>query len=154
PVPERIRELARQMAERSRLGELARGLKTLANKFEDPKLSRPELQASIQQMQKKIEEQKKNEPGKEERDLLGQASSTLKGLDQQSGDGQEQRKDQEKGGGGSIQSNLPQEGQGESKQSPGNGGDNKGELNAQLNKEMQQGKSAQGDTRGQANEKN
>ena len=154
PIPERIRELARQMAERPRLSELARGLKTLANKFEDPKVSRPEQQTSVQEMQKKIAEQQKKEPGKDERDVLGQASSTLKSLDQQTGDGQEQRKDQEKGGGGSIQSNLPQEGKGESKQSQGNGGDNKGERDAQLNKDMQQGQSAQGDPREQASERN
>jgi hypothetical protein len=157
PAPERIRELARKMAERPRLSELARGLHTLANKFEDPKVSQAEQQALVQELRKKIEEQQKKESGKDERDLLGQASSTLKGLDQQSGNGQDQRKDQEKGG-GSIQSNLPQEGQGEAKQSQGNGGDNKGELKAQLNKEMQQGESAQGDAkgdaRGQSSEKN
>jgi hypothetical protein len=153
PVHERIQRLARQMAQRPRLAELARGLQTLVNKLEDPKVSLQEQQAVVQEMQKKVDEQQKKEQQKEERDLLGQASSALKGLDQQSGAGQDQPKDQNKAG-GNIQSNLPQEGQGEGKQSQGAGGDNKGELNAQLDKGMQQGKSAQGETKGQTGERN
>ena len=153
PVPahERIRELAQTMAQRPRLAELARELRTLATKLEDPRASRQEKQALVEQTQKKIEEQQKKEQEKDARDLLGQASSALKGLDQQSGSGQDPEKDQDKGGGG-IQSNLPQEGQGEGKQSQGSGGDNKADTNAQLSKEMQQGKSAQGDPKEQSNE--
>jgi hypothetical protein len=150
PIPERIRELAEKMAQRQRLAELARDLQTLAAKLEDPKVSQRERQALVAGTQKKVEEQQKKEQQKDDHDLLGQTASTLKSLDQQSGSGQDQ-KDQDKGGGG-IQSNLPQDGQGEAKQSQGSSGDNKSELNAQLRKEMQQGKSAQGDPKDQSNE--
>jgi hypothetical protein len=153
PAHEHLRELAGQMAQRPRLAELGRALQTLANKLEDPKVSQQEQQALVQETRKKVDEQQKKEQQKQEQDLLGQASSTLKSLDRQSGNGQDQSKNEDKAG-GSIQSNLPQEGKGESKQSQGSGGDSKGELNAQLNKEMQQGESAQGDANGQASDKN
>ena len=151
-VPERIRDLAREMLQHPRLSAVARGLETLVSKLEDPKASKSEQQTVVQDMEKKIEDQRKQESQKEERDLLGQAASTLKGLDKQSGGGSDQQKDQDKGGG--IQSNLPQQGQGESKQSQGSGGDSKGEINAQMSKEMQQGKTAQGDAKGEASDKN
>jgi hypothetical protein len=153
PTHERLRELAEKMAQRPRLSELARGLQTLATKIEDPKSAAQEKQALIQQMQKKVEEQQKRPEQKENQDLLGQASSTLQGLEQQSGGGQNQEKDQDKGGGG-IQSNLPQEGQGEGKQSQGSGGDSKNDQKAQLSKEMEQGKSAQGAPQDQGKENN
>lgn len=147
PVPagERLRELAEKMAQRPRLSELGRRLQALATKVEDPKASPQEKRAAIEETQKKIEEQQKKEQQKDDQDLLGQASSALQGLEQQSGNGEDQQKDQDKSAGGSIQSNLPQEGQGESQQSQGNGGDSKGDLqDAQLSKTMDQGKSAQG----------
>jgi hypothetical protein len=152
-VPQQLRELADKMAQRPRLSEVARGLQTLATKLEDAKVSQQEKQALVQEMQKQVKEQQKKEEQKDNRDLLGQAASTLQGLEQQSGNGQDQKKDQD-GGAGGIQSNLPQEGQGEGKPSPGSGGDRKGDLNAQLNKEMQQGKAAQGDPKEQGKEKN
>ena len=153
PAHGRIRDLAEKMAQRSQLSELARGLQALAAKLENPKVSRPEQQKLILELQKQVEEQRNREDQKDNHDLLGQAASTLQGVEQQSGDGQNQQKDQDKGGGG-IQSNLPQEGKGEGKQSQGNGGDSKGDLHAQLSKEMQQGKSAQGDPKEQGREKN
>jgi hypothetical protein len=152
PAPQRLRELAVKMAERPRLLEIARSFQTLAAKLEDPKAAREEKQALIEETQKKVGEQQKKEEQKDDRDLLGQAASTLKNLEQQSGAGQEQ-KNQEKGGGG-VQSNLPQEGQGEGKPSPGGGGEQKGEMSAQLSKDMQQGKTAQGDPKEQSGEKN
>ena len=153
PTHERLRQLAEKMAQRPRLSELARGLQTLATKIEDPKSAAPEKQALIQQMQEKVEEQQKRPEQKDNQDLLGEASSTLQGLEQQSGGGQNQQKDQDKGGGG-IQSNLPQEGQGEGKQSQGSGGDSKNDQKAQLSKEMEQGKSAQGAPQDQGKENN
>ena len=155
PAPQRLRELAKQMAQRPRLSELGQGLQTLAMKLEDPKASPQEQRAGIQETQKKIEEQQKKEQQKDDQDLLGQASSTLQRLEQQSGNGQDQQKDQDRGGGGSIQSNLPQEGQGENKQSQGNGGDSKSDLkDARLSKNMEQGKSAQGAPQDQNKENN
>ena len=153
PRQQRLRELAEKMAERPRLKEIARRLQTLAVKLEDPKVARDGKQALIEETQKKVGEQQKKEEQKDDRDLLGQAASTLKSLEQQTGAGQEQEKNQEKGSGG-VQSNLPQEGQGEGKSSPGGGSEQKGEMSAQLSKDMQQGKTAQGDPREQSNEKN
>jgi hypothetical protein len=154
PVPahEQLRQLAEQMAQRPRLSELARGLQTLAAKLADPKLTAQEKQALIQEMQKKVEEQEKNTQQKDNQDLLAQASGTLQGLEQQSGGGQNQQKDQNQGGG--IKSNLPQEGQGKGKQNQGSGGDSKSDLNAQLSKDMEQGKAAQGDPQDQGKENN
>ena len=148
PASEQVRELAEKMTQRPRLAYLAPDLRALAAKLEDPKVSPQEKQIRIEETQKEVEERQKKEQQKDDRDLLGQASSMLKGLDQQSGSGQDHQKDQDQGSGG-IQSNLPQEGQGEGKQSQGNGGDNQGELNAQLSKEMKQGNSVQGDSKEQ-----
>ena len=153
PAHQRLRELAEKMAERPRLLEIARNLQMLAAKLEDPKVAREEKQALIEETQKKVAEQQKKEEQKDDRDLLGQAASTLKNLEQQSGAGQDQQENQEKGGAG-VQSNLPQEGQGEGKPSPGGGGEQKGEMSAQLSKDMQQGKTAQGDPKEQSGEKN
>jgi len=153
PAPQRLLELAGKMAVRPRLLEIARSLQKLAAKLEDPRVAREEKQALIKETQKKVGEQQKKEEQKDDRDLLGQAASTLKNLEQQSGAGQDQQKNQEKGGGG-IQSNMPQEGQGEGKPSPGGGGEQKGEMSAQLSKDMQQGKTAQGDPKEQSGEKN
>jgi len=153
PAHERLREVAKKMAVRPRLMEIARSLQSLAAKLEDPKVAREEKQALIEETQKKVGEQQKKEEQKDDRDLLGQAASTLKNLEQQSGAGQDQQKNQEKGGGG-VQNSLPQEGQGEGKPSPGGGGEQKGEMNAQLSKDMQQGKTAQGDPKEQSGEKN
>lgn len=153
PAHQRLRELAEKMAGRPRLIEIARNLQALAAKLEDPKVAREEKRALIEETQKKVAEQQKKEEQKDDRDLLGQAASTLKNLEQQSGAGQDQQKNQDKGGGG-IQSNLPQEGQGEGKPSPGGGGEQKGEISAQLSKDMQQGKTAQGDPKEQSGEKN
>jgi hypothetical protein len=102
-------------------------------------------------MQKQIERQRSKEDQKENRDLLDQAASALGGVDQQPGDGQEQKKD-ERGGGG-IQSDIPEKGQGEAKPSPGSG-DGKGDVSAQLNKDMQDGKPASADPKGQSADKN
>jgi len=153
PAPQRLREVAEKMAARPRLLEITRSLQTLAAKLEDPRVAREERRALIEETQKKVGEQQKKEEQKDDRDLLGQAASTLKDLEQQSGAGQDRQKNNEKGGGG-MQSNLPQEGQGKGKPSPGGGGEQKGEMSAQLSKDMQQGKTAQGDPKEQSGEKN
>lgn len=149
---QRLRELAEKMAARPRLVEIARSLQTLAEKLEDRKTAREEKRALIDEAQKKVAEQQKREEQKDDRDLLGQAASTLNNAKQQSGGGQEEQKNQDKGGGG-VQSNLPQDGEGEGKPNPG-GGEQKGDMSAQLSKDMQQGKSAHGDPREKSNEKN
>ena len=152
---QQLRDLAEKMAQAPRLKELSEQLKALAAKLDDPKLKPEEKQAAVQELEKKIAEQQKQEPEKNNRDMLAQAANTLKGSEQQqSASGQDQQKDQQKGG-GNLQANLPQEsGQGEGKQSQGEGGESTGEKSAQLSKDMQQGKSAQGNPKEPGQDKN
>lgn len=148
---QRIRDLAEQMTHRPPLAEIARGLKTLADKLDNLQVASEEKQSLIDEMQEQIERQQDREQEQDNQNLLSDASSTLKSLEQETGGGsqQEQKKD-----GGGVQSNASQEGQGEGKTSQGGGGDSKGELSAQLNPEMKDGKSAQGDPKGKGREKN
>ncbi len=145
---EKVRELAEKMAQQPRLAALAYGLRTLATKLQQPKVSEQEKQILIRENLEQIEKQQKQEKEKENRDLLGEASSTLQSLER---DGS-QEKDSGQGGGG-VQSNLSQEGQGQSKQTQGSGGDGKGELSAQQSKDMHQGKTAQRDSKEQGKDK-
>jgi hypothetical protein len=153
-VSQRLIRLAEKMAQAPKLTELSRELKALAAKLDEPKIPPEEKQAALKELEKKVEEQQKKEHEKPQQDLLGQAKSELKNAEQeQTASGQEPQKDQQQGG-GSVQSNLPKDGQGESKQSQGSGGDEQGELNAQLSKDSQQGKSAQGNPKEPGSEKN
>jgi len=154
PVPEQLRELSQKMAAAPGLKNLAQELKALAAKLEDPKVPEQEKQAAVQEMEKKIEEQQKKEEQKENRDLLSQAANTLEGTEkQQSASGKDQQKDQQQGAGG-IQSNLPQRGEGESKQSQDGSGDSKQERDTQLGQDIQQGKLSQGNPKEPGQEKN
>ena len=148
PPYEKVSELAEKMAQQPRLAALAYGLRTLATKLQQPKVSEQEKQILIRENLEQIEKQQKQEKEKENRDLLGEASSTLQSLER---DGS-QEKDSGQGGGG-VQSNLSQEGQGQSKQTQGSGGDGKGELSAQQSKDMHQGKTAQRDSKEQGKDK-
>jgi hypothetical protein len=148
---QRIRDLAEQMTHRPPLAEIARGLKSLADKLDNLQVASEEKQSLIDEMQEQIERQQDREHDQDNQNLLSDASSTLKSLEQETGGGsqQEQKKD-----GDGVQSNASQEDQGEGKTSQGGGGDSKGELSAQLNPEMKDGKSAQGDPQGKGQEKN
>lgn len=153
-VQQKLRQIAAKMAQKDFLKPLAQELQALAAKLDDPKATPEEKQAATEAVEKKIEEQKKKEQEKENRDLLSQAANSLKGTEQQqSSSGDEQKKDQDKGGGG-IQSNLPQDGKGEGKQSDGGASDSKGEQNAQMSNDMKPGKSAQGNPKEKGDEKN
>ena len=147
---QRIRDLAEQMTHRPPLAEIARGLQSLADKLDDSQLASEEKQSLIDQMQEQIERQQDREQEQDNQNLLSDASSTLKSLEQETaGGGQEEQQIE----GGGVQSNAS-EGQGEGKASKGGGGDSKGELSAQLSPEMKDGKSAQGDPQGKGQEKN
>ena len=150
-LQQRIRDLAEQMTHRPPLAEIARGLQSLADKLDNLQVASEEKQSLIDKMQEQIERQQDREQEQNNQNLLSDASSTLKSLEQETGGGgqQEQKKD-----GGGVQSNASQEGQGEGKTNQGGGGDSKGELSAQLNPEMKDGKSAQGDPQGKGQEKN
>ncbi len=153
-LQDQLHELAQELSAKPELRTLAQELETLAAKVGDPKTTREEKQALAQQLEKKIEEQQKKEEQKDSRDLLGQAASALEGMEQQQvASGNEQQKDQQKGAGG-IQSNLPQQGQGESKQNQGGSGDSKSDSSAQLSPDLQQGKSGQGNPKEPGLEKN
>ncbi|MGH7784423.1 MAG: hypothetical protein ACREO5_11360, partial [Candidatus Binatia bacterium] len=138
----RLRELTEQMAQRPHLSELARRLRSLTIKLDDPAVSPQDKQALVQEMQQEVQEQQKEEQQKDNKDLLSDTSSTLKSLEQQSGGSEQQ--EQKKDGVGK----QTEEGQGEGKQSSGTGGESKGDLTAQANKDLQEGKSSQGDPQG------
>ncbi len=150
-VPARLREVAAKMERRPQMAALARTLQALASKLENPHTPALEKQIAVQETQRKIEQERNKQQAKDNRDLLNQAAGTLKGVEQQSGNGEQPQKNQANGGGG-LQSNLPQEGQGEGKSGSG-GGDTKGEFTAELSKDMEQGKTAQGDAKDQGSEK-
>jgi len=153
---ERLRDIAQKMAAKPHLRPIAKELEALATKLDDPKISPDEKRSLAQKIEQKIEEQSKKEEQKDDRNMLGDASSALSGVEkqQQLSSGQDQQKQQQKGGGG-IQSNVPQDGQGENKQSQGGSGESKGESSAQLGQEkMDQGKSAQPNPKEQGQDKN
>jgi hypothetical protein len=154
PVQQRLSGLAEKMVQKPRLNGLAEELRALATKLEDPKIHPEEKQTLVQEIEKKIEEQQKKEEQQENRDLLGEAASALKGIEkEQSASGQDQQKNQQKGGGG-IQSNLPQKGQGDSKQDQGGEGQSKSDSSMQPSKDMQSGNSTQGNPKEPGQEKN
>jgi hypothetical protein len=155
PIHQRLGGLAEKMSEKPGLNGLAKELKTLAAKLEDPKIDQKEKQALAQEIEKKIEEQQKKEAQQENRDLLGEAASALKGVEkeQSAASGQDQQKDQQKGGGG-IQSNMPQKGQGDSKQNQGGEGQSKSDSTTQPSKDMQSGNSTQANPKEPGQEKN
>lgn len=141
-VPGRLRELAKQMALKPELRALANELEAVAARLDDPQTSAEEKQALAQQIEQKIEQQQKNQEQKDNRDLLAQAARALSGQEQQQASSGQQQKEQQKGAGG-IQTNAPQDGQGENKQGQGGRGDGNGESSAQLSQGMDPGKSSQ-----------
>jgi hypothetical protein len=145
PAYEKLSELTEKMAQRPPLSALVDDLRILAMKLQDPNVAEQEKQTLIHKALEQVEKQQKKEKEKESRALLGEASGTLQGLDQQSA--RSQQKDAEKGDGG-AQSNPSQEGQGEGKQNQ-SGGDSKGELNAERSKDMQRGQGARGNSKEQ-----
>jgi hypothetical protein len=150
PAYDTLSEVAAKMAKSPPLSALAHELSTLAMKLQDPKLAEQEKQTLIHKVLEQVETQQRKEHEKESQALLGEASSALQGLEQQSAQGQQ--KNTEKGD-GSAQSTSSQQGQGEGKQSQG-GGDSKGELNTERSKDMQQEQKAQNTPQEQGKEKN
>jgi hypothetical protein len=136
PVEARLHQLADKMATKPQLKSLARQLEALAAKLEDPKASVQEKQQLAQEVEKQIEQQQKQEDTQENRNLLGEASGALEGMEQQVASAQS-RNEQQKGGGG-IQSNLPQKGEGESKESQ-SAGAGKNDSKTESNSDLQQG---------------
>ena len=135
-VETRLHQLAEKLATKPELKSLARQLEALAAKLEDPQASVEEKQQLAQQLEQQIEEQQKREETEENRNLLGQAAGALEGIEQQVASAQSPN-EQQKGGGG-IQSNLSQKGEGESKESQSVGTD-KGDSKTESKADLQQG---------------
>ena len=152
-VPERLRQLSKQMAANPDLRQLAEEFEAIAARLEDPKVPLEEKQELVQQLEQKIQEQQRRQEPKNDQDLLAQAASALSGDEQQQGGSGQQQKQQQKGAGG-IQTNAPQEDQGESKQSQGGSGDGKGESSAQSGEDMDAGNTAQVNPKEPGQEKN
>lgn len=146
PTQQRLLELAEQMVQRPSLAEVGRRLQALAAKLEDPQAPVQEKQSMIQDLQNRLSKQQ-NEP-QDSSDLLAAAGSTLKSLEQQLGGAQEEQQE----GGAGINSNVSQDGQGDSPQNAGGSGSSQGDVTAQLNQEMQVGKAGQGEAPGAAPE--
>jgi hypothetical protein len=151
-VPDRLRELAKQMASHPDLRALAKELEAVATRLDDPNLSAEEKRALVQQLEQKIQERQKRPEQKDNGDLLARASSALTGQDQQQGTSGQQQKEQQKGAGG-IQTNAPQEGRGENKQRQAGSGDGRGESSEQLNRGTDQGKSTTSNPKERGDEK-
>ncbi len=149
---ERLRAVAQELGRKPELRQLGAKLLALAARLDEPKMPREEKTAQAEELKKEVQEQQKKEEQKENRELLGEAASALEGVEQQQAGGQEQ-KDQQKGGGG-IDSNLKQEGKGQSEQSQSGSGESKGDSTAQLGTDMQQGKNSQGNPKEPGQEKN
>ncbi len=150
---ERVADVVQRMAAKPSLRALGQELKELAVKLDEPKAPPAEKQAAIEKMEQRIEEQQKKEQENESRNLLGEAASAISSLkkEQQAARGQGEQQ-QQKGGG--IQSNAPQDGEGENKQNQGSG-DGTGESSAKLGREeFDQGKSAKANPKEQGQEKN
>lgn len=135
-VETRLHQLAEKLAAKPELKSLASQLEALAAKLEDPNASVEEKQQLAQQLEQQIEEQQKREESEENRNLLGQAADALEGAEQRVASAQAPN-EQQKGGGG-IQSNLPQKGDGESKESQG-AGTGKGDSKTESKSDLQQG---------------
>src|SRR5215813_5875736 len=98
PAYDTLNEVAAKMAKRPPLSALAHELSTLAMKLQDPKLAEQEKQTLIHKVLEQVETQQRKEHEKESRALLGEASSALQGLEQQSAQGQKaQNTPQEQG---------------------------------------------------------
>jgi hypothetical protein len=149
PLYEKINELAEKMAQKPHLSAIAHDLQTLAAKLQQPGASVKEQQTLIHKNLEEVEKQQKREKEAESRTLLGEASSTLKGLEQQSAQGEQKGSEKNNG---MAQSNFSQEGKGQGRQGQGEG-DSKGDLNAERSKEMQRGQNAGGDPKEQGKEK-
>ncbi|HEX7231054.1 MAG TPA: hypothetical protein VF452_11730 [Candidatus Binatia bacterium] len=135
-VETRLHQLAEKLGAKPELKSLASQLEALAAKLADPKASVEEKQQLAQQLEQQIEEQQKREQSEENRNLLGQAAGALEGMEQQVASAQSSNQ-QQKGGGG-IQSNLPQQGDGESKESQGAGA-GKDDTKTESKSDLQQG---------------
>lgn len=133
PSVKELALLAQRSSQVPRLSELARGLEALAVRMQEQTLSREEKRSLIQDVLKRVENQlaAEQQRGEASNDLLSQAADLLRGLERGLKKGREQ-------GGGGLKTNLPEEREGEGKESAkGSGGKGQGEFNATEGRELQ-----------------
>jgi hypothetical protein len=147
PPYENLRELAEKMAQRPGLSATAQELQTLAMKLPQPSVPEPEKRNLIQQALERVENQQEKEKEKENQDLLGEASSALQALEEQSG-----RRQKESPQAGGSESGVAEEESGKGQKNQGNDGA-KGERSAERGNDPQKGKTARGDSKEQGKEK-
>jgi hypothetical protein len=145
---ERLRKLAGKMITRSELQQVARSLEELARKLENPTVSVEQKREAVQQQRKALDKTKTDRLEQQDRDLLADASSTLESIERQSGAGE--RDQEQQGGGGSIQTNLPQQGQGGRQEQQARGGAGQNDGAAETDNDVREGKLASTDSMEQA----
>jgi hypothetical protein len=148
PPYQNLRELADKMAQRPRLSEMAQQLQTLATKLQELSVPEPEKRKLIHQALEQVANQREKEKEKENQDMLGEAMSALRDLEEQSG---RRQKDSAQGSG--IESTTADEEPGKGQQSQGNEGTNRGQRSAEQSNDLQKGKNARGDLKEQGKEK-
>jgi hypothetical protein len=141
---DRLGDLTQQLAARPELQAIARSLKNLTAKLEHPEVSPDEKRELAREERQRMQHQEKSSLQNGARDLSSQPSGALEGIEQQAGSGDLKKDQQQQGGGGDIQTNLPEQGQGEGRQSQGTGGATKGDGMAEANGDMKDGRLAKG----------
>lgn len=140
---QRLAELIQRLAAQPTLRDLAQRLDELAGRLDKPGTPPAEKHDAINEMKKRIEEQRAKQQQSEHRDLLGQTAAAVDGLEQEQQMAGGQGPQQQEAGGGGIQTNAPQRGGGEGNQKQ-SGGEGQGESAAQPGEQrMEQGKTAQ-----------
>lgn len=148
---ENLREVADKMAQRPRLSEIAQELQTLAMKLPQPIIPESEKQNLIRQALEQVENQRKKEKEKENRDLLGEALSALQTVEEQSS---RRQNEAPQAGGSETKAAGEESGKGQGQQSRGSDGANKGEPGAEQGNDQQKGKGTRTDLKEQGKEKN
>jgi hypothetical protein len=103
----------RELSREPRFTELARRIEALIARMERDRLQEQEKAAVIQELVKKMEEEKKKD--RSGSDLLDRAEKALRGLEK----GEQERREHAKGGG--AKTDLPEEGEGKGKSKGGSG---------------------------------
>ena len=137
--PEQLAILVRDLGREPRFSALSKRLESLLQRLKEPTLTSAEKQSLIAQARQQIAEQKagsKPDNGGANNSLQ-RAEQALEGLEKGTQQGQGKNE-----GGGGLSSNLPQKGEGQSKQSEGSGDKGQGDSAAMAQREGQDGNPA------------
>jgi hypothetical protein len=133
---------ARELSREPRFTELARRIEALIARMERDRLPEQEKAAVIQELVKKMEEEKKKE--RSGSDLLDRAEKALRGLEK----GEQERREDAKGGG--AKTDLPEEGEGKGKSKGGSGAGDDNRQAVLQNEELKGEKSPREPTKDQS----